>query len=524
MSTLAAPLAQVHPAPLAGAVALVLLLWWRRGHLEPTLVAGGVLGVIVLSLFGTGIVEIPNIKKLIEDLSSALGGWTYLVVGAMAFFETGAFVGLIAPGETFMLLGGVVAGQGEVSLIALIAIGWSCAVAGDAASFYAGHKLGRGFLERHGPKVSITKERLATVDGFFDNHGGKAVFLGRFVGLVRAVNPFLAGASGMPFKRFFPYSVLGAGMWASSLLVLGYVFWQSFDRVVQWAERGALALGSTVTIIIAGIWLYRYLRVRENRDELAAWVSRTLDRPMFRPVAFVVRPIWRRTWTIRHWLAGRLTPGDLGLEVTTLLAVLAVGGFFFLGNAIELRTAILMPGDLKAFSFADSITSDWLTSVNKVVTGFGSSAVLIPMLVIATALLLQRRMVHEALALAAGSILIWIAVPVSKSIVDRPRPVDSLIETAGSSYPSGHAAHGMAWLAVAVLAARALGGIARPAAVVIVGAVIASAIALSRVYLHAHYFSDVVGGVGLGAAIYALCGLVAVFVVHLRQNGRRSSE
>lgn len=517
-------LAQLHPVPLIGVAVLVGLLWWRRHQIEPTLLIGGIIGVVALLLFGFGIVEIPNIKELVEDLSSALGEWTYLVVGLMAFLETGAFVGLIAPGETFMLLGGVVAGQGEVALIPLIAIGWSCAVAGDAASFYAGHKLGRDFLERHGPRFSITKERLETVDGFFDNHGGKAVFLGRFVGLVRAVNPFLAGASGMPFKRFFPYSVLGAGMWASSLLVLGYVFWQSFDRVVEWAERGALALGTTITVIIAGTWLCRYLRVRENRDELAAWISRTLDRPMLRPVAFVVRPLWRRTWVIRRWVAGRLTPGDLGLEVTTLLALLSVGAFFFLGYAIELQTTAVMPVDERAFSLAERLQSELLTSIAEVVTFLGSSIVLIPMLTLATGLLLYRRLTHEAVALAVGSILLWIAVSVSKMIIDRPRPSGSLIDTIGSSYPSGHAAHAVAWLAVSVLAARAFTGIARPALVVVAGAALTAAIAATRVYLRAHYLSDVIGGIGLGVAIYSLCGLVAVFALHLRQNGSGTGE
>jgi len=516
--------AAVHPVPLATVAALVLFLIWRRDQLEPTLLIGGVLGSMLLLAFGSGLIELPNVQTLVEDLSTALGSWTYLVVGAMAFFETAAFVGLVAPGETFMLLGGVVAGQGEVSLIVLIAIGWSCAVAGDVASFYAGHRLGRDFLERHGPRVSITSERLATVDGFFERHGGKAIFLGRFVGLVRAVNPFLAGTSGMPLRRFLPYSILGAGTWSTTLLVLGYAFWQSFDRVTAWAERGALALGTTVTLIIGGIWLYRYFRVVEHRTQLAAWTSRTLDRPALRPIAWVVRPVWRRTWTIRRFIAGRLTPGDFGLEVTTLHAIMAVGGFFFLGNAIELRTADLIPGDTRAADLMDRIRADWLTSLAKVVTALGSTAVLVPALLLTIGLLLHRRRLSEGLALAAGSVSILLAVPIAKSIVDRPRPAGSLVETTSSAYPSGHAAHGMAWLAIAVVLARASPGLARPALLVISGLVLAAAVAVSRLYLGAHYLSDVVGGVGLGAALYSLCALVTVFVVYLRQNGRRTRE
>ena len=135
-------------------------------------------------------------------------------MGALAFLETGAFIGLLAPGETAMLLGGLVAGQGKIDVLTMIAIAWTAAVAGDVTSFFLGRRLGRGFLERHGPRVKITEERLQSVEGFFDRHGGKAILLGRFVGLVRAVAPFLAGSSGMPLRRFIPYDVIGAGLWS----------------------------------------------------------------------------------------------------------------------------------------------------------------------------------------------------------------------------------------------------------------------------------------------------------------------
>ena len=517
-----APVAQLHAAPLAGAVALVAFLVLRRRHLEPPLLIGGALLTILLLLTGFGAIEFPNLKTSIEKLSSALGEWTYLVVGLMAFLETGAFVGLVAPGESFMLLGGVVAGQGDVSLIALIAIGWTCAVLGDVASFTAGRRLGRDFLERHGPKFSITGERLERVDGFFEDHGGKAVFLGRFIGIVRAVNPFLAGSSGMPLRRFLPYSVLGAGTWASSLLLLGYAFWASFDQVMQWAERGALALGTTISVLVGLVWSYRVLREAENRATAAQWISRTLDRPVMRPVAFVARPVWRRSRAARRWAAGRLTPGELGLEVTTLHALMAVGSFGFIGNAIELRTTDVLPADTRAATIVDSLRADWLTSVAKVVSDIGSSTVLIPLILLATWFLLYRRLFSDAAVLLAGSLLTWIAVPIAKDIVDRPRPAGSLVETSGSSYPSGHAAHGVVLLVIAVLLARASPGLARPAALIVAGAVGAVAVAASRVYLGAHYLSDVVGGVGLGVTIYAACGLVAIFADYVRHNAPRA--
>lgn len=186
----------LRPLWLAGAAVLAAFLFLRRRKLEPALLVGGLIAVAGALLYGLGLFELPNLERLLEDLGRSLGTWTYLLVGGLAFLETGAFVGLLAPGETTILVGGVVAGQGEIDIVALIALVWACAVAGDLVSFYLGRRLGREFLETHGAKVSITPDRLEKVEGFFDKHGGKAILLGRFVGLVRAIAPFLAGRAG----------------------------------------------------------------------------------------------------------------------------------------------------------------------------------------------------------------------------------------------------------------------------------------------------------------------------------------
>ena len=93
-------------------------------------------------------IELPNVEHLIEDAGQALGKWTYLAVGVLAFLETGAFIGLVAPGETTVIVGGLVAGQGEISLLVLIAIVWTCAVLGDLTSYTLGRRLGPRL---HGP-------------------------------------------------------------------------------------------------------------------------------------------------------------------------------------------------------------------------------------------------------------------------------------------------------------------------------------------------------------------------------------
>jgi membrane protein DedA with SNARE-associated domain len=275
----------VKPTWLVFAVALAAYLVWRRRRLEPTLLVGGVIVVIGALVYGFGLVHLPNLEELLIDIGERLGKWTYLLVGVLAFVETGAFIGLIAPGETALLLGGLVAGQGQIDVMTMIAIVWFAAVAGDLTSFYLGRRLGRKFLVKHGPKVQITEERLGHVEAFFDRHGGKAILIGRVVGLVRAIAPFLAGSSGLPLRRFVPYDVIGAGLWGSTFVVIGYLFWQSFSRVVDYAKTGALALGTVIVLVVAIVWLVRWQRDPANRARAREWLERQAERPRAAPHA-----------------------------------------------------------------------------------------------------------------------------------------------------------------------------------------------------------------------------------------------
>ena len=210
---------------------------------------------MALAVYASGVLsELPDPKEVIGDIARALGPWTYLLVGVMAFLETGAFVGLVAPGETVVIAGGVIAGQGEIDLLPLIGLVWVCAVLGDTTSFYIGRRLGRSFLERHGPRVKITHERLEQVEGYFDRHGGKTILVGRFIGLVRALAPFIAGASGLAYRRFIPFSIVGTGLWSTAFCVLGYVFWRSFDKVAHIAGQAVFGFGLTVAVIVGSSW------------------------------------------------------------------------------------------------------------------------------------------------------------------------------------------------------------------------------------------------------------------------------
>jgi undecaprenyl-diphosphatase len=130
--------------------------------------------------------------------------------------------------------------------------------------------------------------------------------------------------------------------------------------------------------------------------------------------------------------------------------------------------------------------------------------------------------VIEAAALTSGLVLTWAAVHIAKAAIDRPRPSGSLVDTAGQAYPSGHAAYAIAWIAIAVVLSRTVPGLARTTVVVVAATAVAVLVGLTRIYLRAHYLSDVMAGAGLAAAIFGVCGMIGLFVAYVRHNGARA--
>ena len=232
----------------------------RRARIA--LLAGGLLAAATLAAVVSGVVRLPDLEGALTDLSDTLGPWTYALVAALAFAETGAFIGLLAPGETAIVLGGVVAAHGDISLPAMIAIAWVAAAAGDLASFTLGKRLGRRFVITRGPRFGVTAPRLERVEAFFDHHGPKAILVGRFIGLVRAVAPFLAGASGMRLRAFLPWSLLGTLVWTSAFTLVGYAFSNSFSAAAGVLTHGALAVAVAAAAALGARELIRARRAR----------------------------------------------------------------------------------------------------------------------------------------------------------------------------------------------------------------------------------------------------------------------
>lgn len=454
------------------------------------------------------------LQNALEDASEALGSWTYLLVGIFAFVETGAFIGLVVPGETMLLVGGAVAGQGAVDVYILIAIAWFAAWLGDTTSFFIGRRLGRGFILRHGPRVGITAERFEQVEDYFSRHGGKTIFLGRFIGFVRALAPFVAGSSGMRYRVFVPYSILGTGVLNSSVILLGYAFSRSIETAAKYAGRGAFLLATLIVVAVGAVMLYRRLRVAENRRAVVRWMEDHRVTGWLVALAQRFQPQLRFLWA-------RVTPGGtFGLEFTSLMAILAVGSFVLIGyTSIVSGDAGPTPGDQTAIDIAESLRTGWLVDVAKVITALGAGALVYSLAAVCAVALAVRRRWAEVGVLVVGLAIVYIGVHELKDAIDRPRPAGGLVDAGGSSFPSGHAAYSTfyVWLAVTIVM-RLRPGMARGALVITSGIALTALVGLSRVYLDVHFMSDVNAGWALGAAAFSLCAAVALVISTVRQN------
>jgi membrane protein DedA with SNARE-associated domain/membrane-associated phospholipid phosphatase len=518
----------MSPAQIGAAVValmIALVAFRRRDRLSGELKVVTVLAVIVLVVIATGLLSnLPSLETIIKNLADALGKGTYALVGAMAFLETGAFIGFVAPGEFTVILGGVIAGEGTISIIPLIGVVWICAILGDSTSFLIGHKVGRQFLLRHGPKVRITEERFHQVEDYFDRHGGKTIVIGRFIGFVRPLAPFIAGSSRMTYSRFLPYSIVGTGLWGTTFCLLGYVFWRSFDKVSKIAGRATLVLGVFAGVIALIVYARHRLKDPAERQRLERWMKS--HRGTRLAWYWLVRPVVRVAWPQLRFLWARLTPGRLGLELTTMMAVTVGGAYTFIFYASQLHSdpGMVFPLDDTAFDLADRTRTDTLVDLAKLVTTAGSLAFVLTFVIIGSIALILRRRPLELFALAGGFGLIVLATHLAKAAIERPRPPGQLIETVGSAYPSGHAGYATAYVAMAVIATRVVGGFASRTAVVVVGIIVAAIIGGTRIYLRAHYLSDVIGGYGLGLGIFGGCAAIALVVGFIRQNGRAATD
>ena len=247
----------------SAAAALVLLAVYRVRSGRPGRAALGLLLAALLALYAADqTTSLPDGEQAVTEAGDALGSWTYPFMAAMAFLETSIPpVTLVVPGEWAVMLGGAMAGEGEVEILVLLPLVWAFSAAGDSAAFALGRRLGRPFVLKHGAPLGMTEERLARLDDWLDRHGSAAVCLGRLIPLARPLGPFVTGASHFPYRRFAAWNALGTLLFTLLFCGSGYLFYRSYDELAKVLSVGALVAAGLI-VAVGGA----YLLVRRRRS------------------------------------------------------------------------------------------------------------------------------------------------------------------------------------------------------------------------------------------------------------------
>jgi len=190
---------------------------------------------------------------MLETLTHLITNFGYIIVALFILLE---YVGFPFPGETALIVAAGFAGAGKLSITAVIIIAASAAIFGYAGGYWIGRLLGKEFVERWGKYVGLDRKKMEKLEEFFTKHGALTVFIGRFVGLVRAYMALFAGISRMPYIPFMIFNALGGIAWALIFGIMGYLFGQNLDEVEHFIRIfgwGAL-LG---IVLLASVWYVR---------------------------------------------------------------------------------------------------------------------------------------------------------------------------------------------------------------------------------------------------------------------------
>ncbi|MGE5830946.1 MAG: DedA family protein [Micromonosporaceae bacterium] len=200
-------------------------------------------------------------KHILERLLGLQGTVVYVIVGLLVFAEDALFLGLVLPGETAAILGGVAASRQQVSLPVMCVVVVVAAILGDSVGYWVGSRYGTRLLS-----VRMLRRRRDRIDAARDKlarRGGPAVFGGRFVAFLHAVMPFLAGTSHMRYRRFLAYNATGGLIWGLGCVLLGYLAGNSYAAVDKTFGRVTALIAAAV--VVAGLLVLTVRRHRRHR-------------------------------------------------------------------------------------------------------------------------------------------------------------------------------------------------------------------------------------------------------------------
>jgi membrane protein DedA with SNARE-associated domain len=205
-----------------------------------------------------------NLGKLVDWLVPFFANYGYLIIFAGVFLENSAGLGLVIPGETILILGSFFAARGSLNIVAVIVIAFVGAVLGDNLGYYIGRKGGRRLILKYGKYIFVNRHRLAHVDRYFKQHGGKTIFIARFTSFLRALAAMVAGSAKMPYRQFFFYDLAGAFIWSIVISLLGFFLGGKWDLIEKIIRRMGYAAFALIIIVIAGVYIFRWRQGRKK--------------------------------------------------------------------------------------------------------------------------------------------------------------------------------------------------------------------------------------------------------------------
>jgi undecaprenyl-diphosphatase len=432
-----------------------------------------------------------------------LHGWAVVaIVFAVPLLESSAFVGFVFPGEIAILLGGVLASQHRVPLATVAAAAIMGAILGDTIGYGLGRRWGRPLL--YGTIGRVIKHRhLDRAERYLARRGGKAVFFGRHTAMLRVLIPGMAGMARMPYRTFALYNILGGLVWAIWNILLGYIAGAGWKHVAALASGIGLLI---LALLLTAVGLVVAIKAVRRRTDALHAAGRRLA---------ATRPaVWarRRLPSQLAWAGRRLDPTTpAGLALTAALITAALCAWIFAGLTQDvLAREELARLDPRVNAFVLGHRTGWLTTIMETATWLGSTVIIVPLLLAASVYLLRAyrdlRATLQLWAAFGGAVVLYEAF---KSVVGRARPpaAEMILHAGGYAYPSGHTTQAIAvWGLLAFLAAAARPPRARRArtAILTIAAAVILLVGASRIYLGAHWLTDVLGGYALGATWLAL--------------------